>query len=523
MDTPHPYQTEYDNAIEAGWKTFRKQIAVSPTGSGKTNMFCWLIERFHKRGKRCLMLVDQKHLVWQPKKRLYNLTGIHADVEQAEWHAPKDSKVVFATVQSMAGRLEDWPADSFDLVIVDEADKSIAPEFLSVLKHFEPHALTVGFTATPMRSDQQNLGVFYENTIELENLWSLIRKGYLSPITVKSIPVKLDLTGLSNKGADYNDDELDELITPHLEALACQLQINAWDRTSLIFLPLVKTCEKFNEIARDIGLNSEFIYGEDPDRDNKMERFEHGKIDVMSNAILMTRGVDVPRINCLGIWRPTKSVSLYFQMTGRGTRGGWLYPVEGKTDCLLLDPLYQSMKRLICRPANLIATTQEIADSITEIIERDGGMPGDVASQLDLLKIAGEASSMREASLKKKLEEHRNKQAKTISAEEFAMKHHSMETAEFEATMAWEQKPVTPKQAKYLNEAGIDMATVNGTAHASRLLDIYFKNKPLKLATMAVRQKMRQLGCSNWNTATESEGRQFFASLRNRKEQPAFL
>lgn len=516
---PHPYQLDYAQGIDDGWKAgFKKQVVISPTGSGKTSMFLWEVQKAHNRGERSLILVDQNELVTQPINRLRIQCGIHADAERAEWKAPKSSMVVVATVQSMVRRLDNWDPNHFALIIADEADKSITASWLKVLNHFDANARVIGWTATPNRTDAKNLGVYYENKIEKENLWTLINKGFLSPITIKSIPVKFDLSSISSRGGDYDENELDELIGPHLEKLARQWLVNAWDRQGLAFLPLIKTCQTFTGIAKDIGLNAEWISGDDPEREAKLNRFKAGEIDVMANAMLLTRGVDVPQVSAIGMWRPTKSITLYFQAVGRGTR---IFP--GKENCLLLDPLYQAMKRLICRPAHLITKIEEEAESITKLIEERSLMPGDVASQLDLLKIAGEASSQREAALKKKLEEHKNKQAKTISAEEFARRYHAIQTAEFEPVMAWEKKELSPKQIKYLGDAGIDIATVEGNAHANQLLDIYFKNKSLRLASHSVRALMKRMGRPNWATATEAEGKQFFVQLNAKKQKKAAM
>ncbi len=171
------------------------------------------------------------------------------------------------------------------------------------------------------------------------------------------------------------------------------------------------------------------------------------------------------------------------------------------------------MKRLVCRPARLLAKSDEEAEQITKLAESTV-LPGEVAKELDLLGLADTASSQREESLRKKLEEQKNKAARLISAAEFAMSHKSFTTAEYEPTMAWERKPPTDKQMKYLERAGINLETVSGFGHASKLLDIYFKNKSVQLATTQQRYKMRQMGYPNWNHATEQEARQFFAKLR---------
>lgn len=513
--TPFPDQIAYLDAIREAWKQFQRLLVVSPTGSGKTVMFTWVVAEYLREtfDGRALILVDQDELVWQTIRKLRDVAGLHGEAEKAEWRATQEVQVVVATVQSMARRLDKYPRDAFGLVIADEADKSISPQWQSVLKHFES-ARACGFTATPHRTDKRNLGVFYQQVIELENLFSLIRKRRLAPITVQLTPIKIDASQFK-AGADYSDAQADEIISPHLEEIARMIVKHCSFRRTLVFLPLIKTCEKFNTIARDLGLNSDYVFGTDPDRDVKLERFRKWDIDILANSMLLTRGVDIPETDCIVPCRPTKSVTLYFQMVGRGTR-----TAPTKTDCLLLDFLYQSYSKLKCRPAFLIAESDEEAESITKLEEEKyAGMPADVAQTLDLMTVAGEATSMREAALKKKLEANKDKQAQRISAEAFAMKHNSLGTAEFQPTMPWESNAITPKQMKYLNEAGIDAATVNGTAHASKLLSLHFANKKLKLASHAQRGRMKSMGYANWASATEGEARSFFASLNNRKQE----
>ena len=491
-------------------------LSVSPTGSGKTNLFCWEAEKAIAQFQRVLVLVDQNELVWQPKERMEQLTGIVAQVEKAEWIANHHSDFTIATVQTLKGRLEKYQPDEFGLIICDESDKSISPMWQTVLQHF--NARVLGFTATPHRTDKRNLGIYYENCIELENLKSLINKGYLSPIKIQMLPIKIDLSG-RGAGKDFTDNEADEIITPHLEEIARAIQKHACFRRTLCFLPLIKTCERFNSIAREIGLNSDYVYGADPFRDDKIRNFKDWKIDVLANAMLLTRGVDIPETDCIVPCRPTKSVTLYFQMVGRGTR-----IASRKEDCLLLDFLYQASKRLVCRPAHLLAQTDEERDAITKLAEdASQALPADVVAQLDLMELVNTATSQREESLRKKLEENKNKAAKTISAEEFAMKFNSLETAEFEPTMAWESKPVTEKQKKYLGQAGISLESVNGVAHASQLLSLYFANKTLKLASHGQRATMKRMGHPNWESATEQEAKQFFAGLKQKSKQPEFI
>lgn len=538
---PHEYQSRYLQSIAEGWGEHDKLLVVSPTGSGKGPMFAWTAEPFVKAGKRALLLVDQDELVKQGVNKFREVLGIqYCGIEKAASYAETSDSVVVASVQSLMRekRLERWPKDNFGIVLCDEADKSLAPSWMRVLKHFDGHAKVCGYTATPWRTDQRNMGEYYENVIEHENLRSLITKGFLSPITIEQTPIKIDVSG-KGAGKDFTDDEADEIITPHLEEIARQILEKCSFRRTLVFLPLIKTCERFNEIARDVGLSADYIYGEDPDRDDKLKRFRAWDFDVLANSMLLTRGVDIPAVDAIVPCRPTKSVTLYFQMCGRGTR---LAP--GKTDCLLLDFLYLATKRLICRPAHLIAKNAEEADEITKLCEAKAGLPADVASQLDLLTVAANASSQREEALRKKLEEQRNKKAQLISYDQMSVAFHDMSMADYEPVTAIEAGPVSEKQLKWLKKIKIephtgkifldrapqtakllDVDSIRTVGHADQILKKAFdkKNRGIMMASFAVRQKMRQMGRDNWEHATEKEGRDFFVSLRKSSKEPSFI
>ena len=513
-------------AIASGFESFSKQLCVSPTGSGKTNVFCWMIEAELQRGGRALVLVDQDELVWQPAKRLKQLCDIVADIEKAEHHAKTDSKVVIASIQSMVRRLDKWNPESFSLVIADEADKSIANTWQSCLKHFDGAANVCGFTATAFRSDKRSLGEYYENIAYEISLQELIRQGYLSSIVIKQLPIVIDLSGVASRAGDYDANDLNDAITPHLMEAACAIRDHAMFRKVLVFVPLIATSQKFVAICNSIGLAAEHIDGTSEDRSEKLTRFQNGEFDVLVNSQLLLRGVDIPAVDCCVMLRPTKSVALYQQAIGRGTR---LSP--GKSDLLILDFLFDAQKKMVCRPAHLIAKTQEEADDISAAITEENAkpMPASVGEQLtafDLLGMQSIVQAQREKALRKKIEEHKDKKAKTISAEEFCVTHNRSDLAEFEPTMKWESEPVTEKQAKYLKQAGIDLASVSGKGHATKLLNIHFSEKKLVLASPKAIAMMRNMphickaaGIESLDNVTQGQQRKFFAALNNNKKQ----
>lgn len=515
---PYPYQNELLDGIEKGWAAgFRKQLVVSPTGSGKTKAFSWQTKNEVDAGRRVLILVDQKELIDQTIRQLRETAGIIGEVERAEFYASKMCQVVVATIQTMAGRKESWPAGHFDLVIADEADKSISPQWLSVLKYFDPVARVTGYTATPNRTDKRNLGEYYENIAFEISLIELVKQKYLSPICIQMAPLRINLGAVSrdSKG-DYDVNDLDHAITPYLQSAVEAIKTFAPDRKTLVFLPLIKTSQTFVELCRQAGLMAEHIDGGSEDRTDKLSRFKRNEFTILANSSLLLRGYDDPDINCVFILRPTTSSTLYQQCVGRGIR-----LALGKENLLLIDCLWQMSKHMVMRPASLIAETDEEAEEITNLAEESA--EGNPNGELDLLSLQDSARHAREEALAKKLEKLRDKKALYISVEQFASDHKAIKIAEFEPTMPWHSDPASPAQLKYLEKAGIDVSTIKNKGQASMALDVVFKESGSEPASSKQRWAMNQ---ANWRSkdnlrsawqATKEDARQFFASRNGAK------
>lgn len=508
--TLRPYQQTILEAIDIGWREFRKQLIVVPTGGGKTIIFANVAKA---QPNHTLILAHREELIDQAIDKLRAATGVVADKEKAEHWADLGARVVVGSIQSLIRepRRRRWPRDHFDLVIVDEAHHVIADSYRSVLSHFDGHARVLGVTATPDRGDKRNLGQYFDNVAAEIPLFDLIDDGYLCPITVKAVPLKIDLSGVRQTAGDFSEADLGTALEPYLAQIAQAIKEHASFRRVLAFLPLIATSQKFVAACRAAGLAAEHIDGNSPDRKEKLERFGRWKFDVLSNAMLLTEGFDDPGIDCVVVLRPTRSRPLYAQMVGRGTR-----PADFKENLLLLDFLWHHQKHSLCRPAHLIAKSEQEAEQITKLSQAGACLPEAVAQHCvqDLQKLAGVAMEERERSLLKRLEEHRNKQAKMMSAEEFALSHHALEVAEFEPTVKWESNAVSEKQAAVLRRAKIDLESVRCRGHASKLIDLVFRNQKLRLASTKQQALMRRMGHPSAGQATAEEARKFFAGLR---------
>jgi superfamily II DNA or RNA helicase len=487
-----PYQPRFVDALLSALVEFDRVLGVAATGSGKTVCAGEIVRRSLPFGN-VLFLADATELVRQAADKLGVWAQAIPQVEMAETHAQPGDRLVVATTQTLCRRLEKWPRDAFKLVIVDEAHRNtLGAQAQKVLGHFHL-AQVIGITATPFRSDKQQLSTFYQSIPCEISLVELIRDGYLARIVIQSVPVNVDLSDVRTAGGDYREDDLGRAIEPHLEECARILEAHAAGRRVVVFLPLIDTSKRFVEACRALGLRAVHVDGEDR---SELATFRRGEADIICNASLLTTGWDEPSVDCVMVLRPTKSLVLYSQMIGRGTR---IHP--GKENLLVLDPLFLSDSLDLIRPARLIAETPEQAEAMSGVLE--GG------EQLDLMRVDAQARQERQRRLAERLAEQAGRNMRVVDALEFALGLGDDALVDYEPTMGWERQPVTPKQAEVLERAGFGLHRVTCRGHANRLIDLLFRRRDLKLATPRQVKWLKRLGHPEPYAATFAEATEF--------------
>ena len=208
------------------------------------------------------------------------------------------------------------------------------------------------------------------------------------------MPLKLDLSGVSVQAGDYKAADLGTALDPYLYGIADEMMKYCRDRKTVVFLPLVKTSQKFRDILNERGFCAAEVNGESTDRAEILEQFDRGDYNVLCNSMLLTEGWDCPSVDCVVVLRPTKVRSLYSQMVGRGTR---LSP--GKDHLLLLDFLWHTERHELCHPANLICENEEVAQQMTRNMEEAAGAPVDL-EEAEENGIRGRCSAARRSACK---------------------------------------------------------------------------------------------------------------------------
>lgn len=304
-----PYQQEAKDAIFEQWDSgVLKTLLVLPTGCGKTVVFAKVTEDCVRQGSRVLILAHRGELLDQAADKLKKTTGLGCAVEKAESSCQGTwFRVVVGSVQTLMRekRLNSFPSDYFDTIIIDEAHHCISDSYQRVLQHFSG-AHVLGVTATPDRGDMKNLGTYFESLAYEYTLPKAIKEGYLSPIKALTIPLKIDMSGVSMQAGDFKASDISTALDPYLQGIAEEMKKYCQDKKTVVFLPLVKTSQKFRDLLNENGFRAAEVNGDSQDRAEILKDFDAGKYNVLCNSMLLTEGWDCPSVDCIVVLRPTK-------------------------------------------------------------------------------------------------------------------------------------------------------------------------------------------------------------------------
>jgi len=418
-----PYQERAVTAVRTARLQGRRRVLYcSPTGTGKTQIFCGIQRTL---GGPALVLAHRGELLEQAAQRFQSLNpGLLVDIEQADQWADRRAEVVCASIQTLyRGNRLDWFRPR--LVIVDEAHHAPAPSFRSVLERFgcwEEHGpFLVGCTATPKRLDGIALGHIFEEQVFTYSIREAIEDGWLSDVRGFRVRSQVDLSRVHRVGDDFNKSELAAAVDEieRTRAAVRHWQEVAADRPTIVFCVTVAHAEHAAEAWQDIGVTAEWIDGtmKPEERRAVIARFKNGETQVLVNVEILTEGFDHPPVSCVVMLRPTQSWALYVQCVGRGTRGGFNCPVPGKSDLVVIDVVdntgrhsLATVPAMLGLPANLDlqgTSLLQAAEKLEQLAERLEKIdPSEVPcvetldtllEQIDLLANVGPPDEVRQA------------------------------------------------------------------------------------------------------------------------------
>lgn len=287
-----------------------------PTGSGKTYTFCELAKRhFTEKVEKVLIVVHRQELLQQA---FLSLGERCFKIEKGIKAVPHDFDYYVAMVETLNRRLDKLPA--FGLAIIDEAHIG---NFRKLPFFDKQETKVVGVSATPV--SERPLQEYFHNLIMPTNIPHLIQNGFLLNCEVYGFASDLvSKQKFKIKGGDFDEKQMEDFYSS--EKMVKNV-INAyWDKTAgkktIIFNVNVNHNTAVYEAFKAEGLNVYSITGETPTAERKqaIQSFKESKDGIMCNVGVLTTGYDEPTVESIVLNRATKSLPLYLQMIGRGSR-----------------------------------------------------------------------------------------------------------------------------------------------------------------------------------------------------------
>lgn len=344
MLTLRPYQAD---AVQAMLNATGSGLISLPTGSGKSLV---VADFAHKLGQPALVLQPSREILFQNREKLLGyVEASEVGTYSASFNLKEIRRFTFATIQSVYKKPELFA--HFNVVIIDEVHllnaKNAKGMFTTFLKNIGKCRI-FGLTATPYRIEIDKIRDFrkrettmiskikmmspspFKETLYVASTKELTRQGFLAPLVYNTdieLPVSFSVSS-DKKLVDmfvlqlsFGDDKIKKV-----------LSVIPKFKSVVVFCPSVDLATRFSRICTEV--TTAVVDGHTPDkeRDQILADFKSGKVKAVFNCGVLTTGFDHPGIDCIILLRPTKSLTLYNQMIGRGTRNA-----PGKKNCTVYD------------------------------------------------------------------------------------------------------------------------------------------------------------------------------------------
>ncbi|MBV8353942.1 MAG: DEAD/DEAH box helicase [Candidatus Eremiobacteraeota bacterium] len=366
-----PYQREAQEAILRERNMgVRSQLVVLATGLGKTIIVATLPTLLELRDNDVLLVIAHRdELIEQTVEKMKFLNPDRkVGVEKASRHADVDSQIVVATVQTLTDkRLSEFMRRfqrRISVFVIDEAHHAAAPTYRAIvaaIRWQRDDAMIMGFTATPRRADKVGLGDIFQKIVYSMDTAASVDAGYLVPVHAFMVHTQTSLDQVASRAGDFvvgelaaaidNEERNRQIVDAYLDKVP--------GRKALVFAASVEHARNLRTTFTKRGIPALFASGETPaeERAKIVSNFRKGKAMVLVNCGLYLEGFDVPSIETIVNARPTKSQTLYTQITGRGLR-----PVDEIANVLSDAPDPELRRTLIRQSSKQYAVVLDIID-----------------------------------------------------------------------------------------------------------------------------------------------------------------
>ena len=362
---PWPHQREMLEklAVERGRHHRFRNLVVAATGTGKTIVAALDYKRLRdQHGELRLLFVAHRQEILKQSLGAFRQVLRSGDFGElyVDGHRPDEWRHVFASIQSLAQvDLDQLDPSAFDIVIVDEFHHAAAPTYRRLLEHLfkgddaralrQPPRILLGLTATPERTDAEDILHYFDNHIAVElRLWDALERGLLCPFQYFGLHDNTDLSSVRWSRKGYDTAELERLYTGDDARVSLVLEQvsrkhrDAGTMRALGFCVSIAHAQFMARRFTEAGLPA-LAVSADTDSDARKEALASlraGRVRALFAVDLFNEGVDLPEVDTLLFLRPTESALVFLQQLGRGLRR------HERKDCVtVLDFIGQSHRQ----------------------------------------------------------------------------------------------------------------------------------------------------------------------------------
>ena len=331
------YQEDMKERIEKVLRLHRSVMAQMPTGTGKTYLLTAVIDSFVSN--------NPMEKVWIVAHRRELVSQIDETVRKFHSYSASNTSSLLSSVKAMSIQ---WLMRHYDeieeepgMIVIDEAHHALAKTYKEMWERF-PNAKFLGLTATPCRLNGKGFTDLFDVLVQSWSVPEFISKGRLATydfVSIKSDGVTQRLIdSLQKRGADgdYQNKEMDMLLNkkPSIERLYRSLEEFGKDRKGIVYAINISHAQKITKLYQEHGIKAIAIDSKTPatERQQDVEAFKKGDIQVLVNVDIFSEGFDCPDVEFVQLARPTLSLAKYLQMVGRGLR-----VAKGKKNCVIID------------------------------------------------------------------------------------------------------------------------------------------------------------------------------------------
>ncbi len=343
-----------------------------PTGVGKTVLFTEVTEALNEQEiLETMIVVPTKILVDQTAERFHQFAP---DLQVGKLYSDAHDitqPVTITTYASLVRHIEDGTLDAnlYKLLVLDEVHRSLSGKRSQAVAQFT-NAIKLGFTATPMYSEDRNVANLLNTEIHKMTIREAVEEDLLSPFSAIIAETDIDLSNISIKSSgDYDDQELEEAINISSRNQAAIDLYNKLfqSQTAVAYCTSVKHAQDLAKLFTENGILAGFVSGYQGKNEQAdvLKRYHNGEVKVLCNADLLIEGFDEPKASvCLNL-RPTKSIVLAQQRAGRVLR---LDPDNPNKHAVIVDFLDKTED-----PRKLSVTFAEVAEAAYITTKKAGG------------------------------------------------------------------------------------------------------------------------------------------------------